>query len=369
MRDVTLPTVAAHEDFAEAAERFRRWWTCEPTDRPAIAVNIAPRHEPRRPAPRSYATLRERWLDGDRRLECRLAELRAQPWIAESLPVLMPNLGPALLCVLFGAELTFSETTTWAEACIDEPDQDYPRLAEAPLQWDNPLWQAMESMTDRAVELAADEVLPGITDLHGAYDTVAGLRHSDALCLDLLDCPELVQPVAMRAAEAFNGAFERLHGRIAAAGFGSTSWTPFYHHGPAYISNCDFWCLVSRPMARELILPTTRAELTVQERSLFHLDGPDALRHLDLLLAEPGIQAVQWIYGAGNEPATRWLRTYRQILEAGKGIHFITDKPDDVLEAAPQLGARGVFYQLTETFDEVGEARDFVAEVARRARG
>ncbi len=361
-----LPRVRLNEDFAQSAARFERWWTCAPTDRPAIAVDVRPKREPDIPE-KKHACVRERWLDGEWGLECRRAELMAKPWIADALPVLMPNLGPALLCVLFGAEVTFGETTSWAEACIDDPDTQYPELTARAFDWDHPQWQAMEAMTGRAAEMAGEDFLPGITDLHGAYDTVAGLRHSEELCVDLLDCPEIVQPLALRAAEAFNQSFERLYSIVRSAGFGSTSWIPFYHEGPAYISNCDFWCLISGEMADAYIVPTTRHELRVQDRSIYHLDGPDALRHLDRVLAEPEVHAVQWVYGAGNGPATRWLDTYRKILDAGKGIFFQAAEPWEILEAAPQLGSRGVFYQLWESFDSADEAREYVAEVARLA--
>lgn len=361
-----LPEVRLNEDFAASAARFERWWTCAPTDRPVIAVDVQLQRPVSRPE-KSHASLVERWTDVDWQLEFRRDVLRAKPWIADALPVMMPNLGPALLCVLFGAELTFDEGTSWADACIDDPDTQYAALTAKDFCWDHPLWQAMEAMTRRAVELAGDEFLPGITDLHGAYDTAAGLRHCEELCVDLLECPEVVQPLAMRAAEAFNQAFERLYAIVRAAGFGSTSWIPFYHDGPAYISNCDFWCLVSGDMADQYIVPTTRHELQVQDRSIYHLDGPDALRHLDRVLAEPGVQAVQWVYGAGNGPATRWLETFRKILDAGKGIFFMAAEPWEILEAAPALGSRGVFYQLWDTFESVDTAREFVAEVARRA--
>ena len=54
----------------------------------------------------------------------------------------------------------------------------------------------------------------------------------------------------------------------------STTWTRFAHNGPAYVTSCDFWCLVSGEMANSYVLPTILAEAKPLERAIFHLDGP-----------------------------------------------------------------------------------------------
>ena len=76
-------------------------------------------------------------------------------------------------------------------------------------------------------------------------------------------------------------------------------------------------------MFREAILPSLRREIGHMKYSLFHLDGPGALKHLDALLELDELDAVQWVYGAGAGPAARWLDVYRRIQDAGKGLQIV----------------------------------------------
>jgi len=64
--------------------------------------------------------------------------------------------------------------------------------------------------------------------------------------------------------------------------------------------------MISPEMARDHVVPTKHIETAALERSIFHLDGLQALKHLDTTLALPGLTALQWVYGAGQGPAARW---------------------------------------------------------------
>jgi histidinol dehydrogenase len=152
------------------------------------------------------------------------------------------------------------------------------------------------------------------------------------------------------------------------AGMGSTSWIPFYHTGRAYIPSCDFWCMVSPDTARDLILPDILAEMQPMERSIFHLDGPQALRHLDLLLGIPSLKAVQWVFGAGNGPAGRWIDVYRKIIAAGKGVQVLADDAADALAVLRAVGPEGVWLQVGEPFENRRAAESFLNDVRSLSR-
>jgi hypothetical protein len=187
------------------------------------------------------------------------------------------------------------------------------------------------------------------------------------LCLDLVDCPELVCRAGHHVAQSFAPAFERLYARVSAAGFGATTWLPVIHHGRAYVPSCDFWCMVSPQVARDLIWPTVLVEMAPLERTIFHLDGPQALRHLNLLLDLPSLNAVQWVYGAGNGPAVRWLHVYRQIRQAGKSLQLIAEDAADALAVLEQLGPAGLWITVEQPFASLEEADAFIKDVERRS--
>ena len=121
------------------------------------------------------------------------------------------------------------------------------------------------------------------------------------------------------------------------------SWTPVPVHGRGLVLQCDLICMMGPKLFRNLILPAIRHETEVLERSIFHLDGPTALRHLDDLLALPRLGAIQWIYGAGNGPASRWIDVYRRVLAAGKSAQICCVDIEDAERIMQALKPKGVW--------------------------
>jgi hypothetical protein len=118
--------------------------------------------------------------------------------------------------------------------------------------------------------------------------------------------------------------------------------------------------MVSPQIARDWILPNIQTEMQPLERSLFHLDGPQALRLLDLLLDLPQLDAVQWVYGSGNGPASNWIDVYKRIQNAGKSIQLIAETAEGARTVVDQLKPQGVWISVIEPFNSVESAQRFV---------
>jgi len=335
-------------------QRFEAWWHGEIIDRPPVSLAVKPARPFRGPESR-HATLRERWLDAEFQVDSAIAWIERLDFAGDSFPIFCPNVGPEITATLFGCELEFGEHTSWSHPVIKEPE-DWERLVATPPNFDNIYWKTVERMTELATERCGGRYVVGMTDLHGNYDILAGLRDPEMLCLDLLDCPDLVRRAGHHVSEGFVEAFRRAYRQVSAAGHPATCWTPFLHRGPAYIPSCDFWCMVSADMAREFILPDILLEMQPLERSIFHLDGPQALKHLDLLLEIPQLGAVQWVYGAGQGPAARWIDVYRRILKAGKSVQVFAQSLEDARTVLDAVGPRGVWLAISHSFDSVADA-------------
>jgi hypothetical protein len=109
------------------------------------------------------------------------------------------------------------------------------------------------------------------------------------------------------------------------AGLPISSWTPLLHDGRYYIPSNDFSIMVSKKMYDEVFLPGIIRECQFYERSIYHLDGSAALRHLDSILAIKELNALQWVFGAGNEGYQRWIWVYQKVQKAGKAIQVNSD--------------------------------------------
>ncbi|MCS6829450.1 MAG: hypothetical protein RMM08_10770 [Armatimonadota bacterium] len=351
-------------DFGKTVERFEAWWQGEIVDRPPVTLHVTPARPYQGPV-KEHSSLRERWMDVEYVVDSTIAWMQCQHYAGDSFPIFWPNLGPEITATLFGCELEFSENTSWSKPVVHEAD-DWYRVLQMEPDFGNPYWQTIERLTDYAIERCEGRYIVGITDLHGNYDILAALRDPQALCVDMMDCPELVMQAGRHVTKAFVQSFERSYARISAAGFGCTTWCNAYHEGRFYVPSCDFWIMVSPEMAREMVLPDILYEMEPLERSIFHLDGVGALKHLDLLLDIPNLHAVQWVYGAGQGPASRWIEVYRRCLQAGKSVQVLAEDAQDALTVLEAVGAKGVWLSVGEAFGSVDEAQAFLREVERR---
>lgn len=350
-------------DFGKTAQRFAAWWHGELIDRALVSVGV---HStvPRRPAAQHPRGLREGWMDVQWVVDRAVARMAESHYIGDSYPLFWPNLGPDICATLHGSDLEFAPNTSWSKPVVHSPDQ-WQRVIDSKPNFDNIYWQTIERMTDYALEICRGRYIVGVTDLHGNYDLLAALREPQALCMDMVDCPQVVQRAGRLMADTFNQCLLRSWARIKAAGMGCTTWLPAYHTGPAYATSCDFWCMVSPQMAREMVLPDIVTEMKHLERSIFHLDGPQALPHLDLLLQLPNLQAIQWVYGAGQGPAARWMDVYKRIRAAGKSVMVCARDGADGLAVLQVIGPRGVWLNIEQPFPTVDDARAYVQDVER----
>jgi hypothetical protein len=87
-------------------------------------------------------------------------------------------------------------------------------------------------------------------------------------------------------------------------------------------------------MFKNFFVPEIIEEIEWLDRSIYHLDGPDALKHLDTLLDIPKLGGIQWVYGAGQGRATDWLDVYKRIQAADKVIQLdVSPEEIDVITA------------------------------------
>ncbi len=87
--------------------------------------------------------------------------------------------------------------------------------------------------------------------------------------------------------------------------------------------------------------------------SIYHLDGPQALQHLDILLDIPKLNAIQWVSGAraDKESISRYLPLYKKIQEKKKSI-VVYPKIEEVDIVLENLKPEGLLISLGCTSEE-----------------
>jgi hypothetical protein len=359
--------LAFKPDFARTVERFAAWWQGAIIDRPPVTLWVPGRAHHRGPVSQ-HKSLRQRWLDVDFQVESAIAGLECGNFIGDTLPVFNPNVGPEVTATLYGAELEFGEGTSWSKPIVHDIAQWDEILKRAP-DFGNLYWQTIEKITTLALERSHGRYLVGLTDLHGTFDILAGLREPELLCMDIVDAPEKLAAVCHHVAQGFVAAFDRQWAQLQAAGQGSISWMATYHEGPSYVPSCDFWCMLDGAFSRRVILPDILLEMSHLERSIFHLDGEGALRHLDMLLEIPQLNAIQWVYGTGHGPAAKWIDVYKRIQAAGKSSQVCCENSADALAVLDAVGPKGLWFTIDKGFESVAAGEEFLRQIERSSAG
>ncbi|HTL51637.1 MAG TPA: trimethylamine corrinoid protein 2 [Planctomycetota bacterium] len=324
-------------DAEAACRRMAAWWEGEILDRPVVQIT-APRRKKIPEPHKTHPNLRARWMDVDYLIDRAKARIANTLYVGEVLPTFQPNLGPDYLAGIMGVHLEFAEETSWSSPFLTDW-ADTPKLQ---IQLDNEYLRTMLAFTRKACEQASGQFIVGITDLHPGGDLAAALRGPQQFCLDVIESPREVLALMRHLKPAFYTAFDQQHAILKEFGQPlTTTWLPLFSPGRYYVPSNDFSCMVSPKMFEKFFVEEIEEEIAWLDRSIYHLDGPQALPHLDRLLAIKKLDAIQYVYGDGAKPASRWLDVYRKIQAAGKRVQ-VTVTPDDLTKFMAGIGPQGV---------------------------
>jgi len=333
-------------DYEKAKQRIEAWWHCEVTDRAMTYIMFPKPDKEQAPVPKKeHATLRERWLDTEFIVERTLAHISNTVYYADAMPIAYPNLGPDIMAAFYGCELDFGESTSWSVPILHDWKPGSVRRIK--LDLDGFYFKKILELTDALLEVGRGRFIVGYTDLHGAADTVAAFRDPQALNIDVLEHPEEVKKLCRRVTDGLLKVYDIFHEKLSAAGMPSTSWMQVIHDGGKFhIPSNDFSCMVSDRIMDELFIEDTVKECAHMDRNIYHLDGPQALRYLDRIMAIPNMQAIQWVPGAGRDYWRKSVDVYKRIQAAGKAlvIYIPAKDLDDLFE---HLRPEGVWVWLS----------------------
>lgn len=305
-------------DYEKCKRRIDAFWEREIVDRALVYVSCRKPDAP--PAPvANHASLAERWMDVDFRVREAEWKFAATYLGGDTPPIVWPNLGPSVYSAFYGCPLHFEEITSWVEPCLDDwREADRPRL-----DTESVYYKKCHELTDALIEAGRGRWITGLWDIHPGGDHLAALRGTERLLTDLLTDPDEVKALLARFEADYFKVYDDFYGKIHAAGLPTTTWLPLLADGRYYVPSNDFSYNISKEMFDEFFLDGIRRECQFLDRSIYHLDGPGSLAHLDSILSIPELDALQWVFGAGNEGFHKWVDVYKKALAAGKGV-FVT---------------------------------------------
>ena len=237
-------------------------------------------------------------------------------FLGESFPNLDVDFGPGSLASYLGADIQFKEDTVWFTPCFEDWESA-PKLTFDP---ENPWFQKHIELVKRCRELAGDDFYVDMPDLMENMDVLASLRESQEL---LLEDPEEIAERIRQVDEVYYEYYDRFYEIIRDAE-GGNAYTVFQIWGPGRTVKlqCDLSAMISADAFREFIQESLRRQAKKADCVLYHLDGPQAIRHLDALMEIEEIDALQWTSGDAGPDGTLedWDVIYDKARAAGKAL-------------------------------------------------
>ncbi|MFB3880382.1 MAG: trimethylamine corrinoid protein 2 [Armatimonadota bacterium] len=328
-------------DWEKRLERQDAFFERAVIDRPVVCVLLW-QPGPEYPAPaKTHATLRDRWMDTDYAVASALHNVMNTEYLGDGLPHCYPNLGPEVFSAFFGCELEFGEETSWSKPVL----ADWADVGKLRFSEDNVYWRKIVELTDAFLDAGEGKFYTGMTDFHPGGDAIAAFRDPLKLNYDMIERLDEVRALLAYVTEVYLKVFDYFYDKLRAANQAISTWAGPVSSKKWLVPSNDFSCMISPAMFDDVFLPSIIEECQHYDASLYHLDGPNALRHLDSLLAIEELSAIQWVYGAGNGRASDWIWVYRKCQAAGKGveINIYPDELDTIMDA---LRPEGVWLNI-----------------------
>ncbi len=283
--------------------------------------------------------------------------LSRQSFPADVLPVSETDIGPGSLALFMGSEPGLSEETVWFYPCIDpdDPEAHPPLCFDADSRW----WHITEATLHRCADLGRGKYAVGCPDLVENVDIVAALRDPQLLLMDMIERPGWVEEKVMETNQVFFEAYQRIYDIIKLED-GSSVFGAFRLWGPGKTVKvqCDTSAMFSKRMFKRFVVPALTEQCAWLDNSMYHLDGHQCVKHLDLLLDIDSLDAIEWTpdpqVPTGGDP--EWYEMYRRIIAVGKSVQAIGVKLEEVVPLLDAVGPAGMYIMTDFRTEQQAEA-------------
>ena len=311
------------EDMDEVRRRLTIWWNGGDIGRPAMQIT-APRPKPLEdievmPEPGGWVT-HYSTSNFDYRVNLSARSCISTCYLAEAVPAVAPDLAPNCLALYLGCKGVEMPDTVWCKPFIDDPDE-----AKFEYNPDSFYWKFSLRLGREQLRLGKGKFLLQFPDLIEGLDTLAAMRGTQRLLVDLIERPGWVHKCLRQITDRYFHYYDILYDMFRDEVGGSIFWA--WAPGRMAKFQCDFSAMISPAMFKEFMVPILTEMCERVSYCMYHWDGPGAIRHHDHLLSIPGLTMLQWTPGAGQEPThdRKWWGLYHKTIEAGKKIYIGCD--------------------------------------------
>lgn len=306
---------------AEIKKKFLGWWNHTLEGRPMLRIMKKKEVELGGAVDLSrFDNARDFHINPEFRVQALINFMKGYDFMAEGIPYVDLNLGPGSMAAYLGREPKFLPDTVWYDSLKVDTLGELP-----PLKFDkNATWLKFHlDVIKKAVELAKGKFPICIPDILENIDVLALIRGNEELCYDIMDEPETVKEYLKAIEDSYMDFYNAFYDEVKNEN-GECCYTAFSLWAPDKCAKiqCDFSCLLSPNQFDEFILPSLRRQTEEIPYTMYHLDGKDAVKHLDSIMKLDKLNALQWTPGAGEADGgdEKWYGIYDKVMDSGKSL-------------------------------------------------
>ncbi len=344
----------------EIRKKFENWWN---GNSEKLLVDICILRD------RNFLSLNNFWPskdltpDFEKLVNAQIENAGKLEYLGVSYPVLPHMWGgrgtPMTMSAFLGCNVIFREETVWYEKFVDDWEKINIKFDEG-----NQFVQASRKLMEKQIEKTDGDFIIRMPDLGDALTCFSLMRGIEDLLMDIVRVPELVKEKIDEFVSAWIEAHSFFHRIYSSKLPGDSSWLA-WAPGKTYACQSDFSTMISPKMFEKFVVYELEKIKAYLEYIAWHLDGPDEIKHLEILLSLPYVRTIQIVPGAGRPPCASelWLPNIKKILEKGRNVILYASTEEQFRTLVNHFPSGRVFIGCTAIDPEKENDRKFLKQV------
>ena len=161
--------------------------------------------------------------------------------------------------------------------------------------------------------------------------------------------------------DGFFDSSNKIYEAVSENNFGGSThgWMQLWVDGRIQHLQADFSVMISTKMFEDFVLAELDEVCNWLDHSVYHFDGQEQIRHLDMLLSIKKLNTIQWTHVAGQPDFTAFIPVYQKIQAAGKGVIMAPTSVRQAKELIDNLRPQGLY--LTVSAGSEAEAIEYLS--------
>ena len=359
-----MESIRLKDNWEETVQRFDAWFAHKNTGRPLMniyAYRTADDIPYEKLEEKPYENPRDQFLNTEKNFARLMNFYTFVKPLAEAFPQFSMNLGAGSIALYLGSEPDFAESTLWFGHCIEDYGTALPLKYDPENYW----WKAHLDIIKKQLELTGNtDVMVCIPDLVENIDILSAMRDPQTCCYDLYDYPVQTVRALQDIQDCYMTYYDAIFNLVKKDGVSAYTAFNILGTGKTAKIQCDFAALLAPDQFDEFVLPSLKYQCGRIGNTMFHLDGPECIVHIDSLMGIEKLGALQWTPGSRNPGAgsEQWYPLYKKVMDADKGLwvglseYSLEEAVAHADTLVKKFGSKGLYFQFPYMTAEQADA-------------